>query len=39
MRIDAWAYPYGGLGQLIALTEAFGCRVVGVNEYGRYEPL
>jgi hypothetical protein len=37
MRIDPWAYPYGGLGALIALVESFGFRVVGVNECGRYE--
>ena len=24
MRIEAWAYPYGGVGCLIALAEAFG---------------
>ena len=36
MKIDPWAYPYGGLGPLIALVEAFGFPVVGVNEYGRY---
>jgi hypothetical protein len=36
MRIDPWAYPYGGLGPLIALVEAFGFSVLGVNLYGRY---
>ncbi len=36
MHIDPWAYPYGGLGPLIALIEAFGFSVLGVNEYGRY---
>ena len=35
-RIDPWAYPYGGLGPLIALIEAFNFSVIGVNEYGRY---
>jgi hypothetical protein len=37
MRIDPHAYPYGGVGPLIALAEAFGFTVLGVNEYGRYE--
>lgn len=36
MHIDPWAYPYGGLGPLIALVESFGFSVIGVNEYGRY---
>jgi hypothetical protein len=37
MRIDPHAYPYGGVGPFIALAEAFGFPVLGVNEYGRYE--
>jgi hypothetical protein len=37
MRIDPHAYPYGGVGPFIALAEAFGFRVLGVNEYGEYE--
>ena len=36
IHIDPWAYPYGGLGPCIALVEAFGFSVIGVNEYGRY---
>ena len=35
--IDPYGYPYGGLGPLIALVEAFGFRVLGVNEYGEYQ--
>jgi hypothetical protein len=38
MQIDPWSYPYGGLGPMIALAEAFGFTVLGVNECGRYEP-
>jgi hypothetical protein len=38
LRINPHAYPYGGVGPLIALAEAFGFTVVGVNEYGRYQP-
>jgi hypothetical protein len=37
MRIDAQAYPYGGVGPLIALAEAYGFTVLGVNECGKYE--
>ena len=37
LRINPHAYPYGGVGPFIALTEAFGFRVLGVNEYGKYE--
>ena len=37
MRIDPEAYPYGGIGPFIALAEAFGFHVLGVNEYGRYQ--
>lgn len=37
MRIDPHAYPYGGVGPLIALAEAFGFPVLGVNEYGKYQ--
>jgi hypothetical protein len=37
IHIDPNGYPYGGVGALIALTEAFGFFVLGVNECGRYE--
>jgi hypothetical protein len=37
IHIDPHAYPYGGVGALIALAEAFGFTVLGVNEYGKYE--
>jgi hypothetical protein len=37
MHIDPEAYPYGGLGPMIALAEAYGFVVLGVNEYGKYE--
>lgn len=37
MRVDPLAYPYGGLGPFIALAEAFGFEVLGVNECGEYE--
>jgi hypothetical protein len=37
MHINPHAYPYGGVGPLIALAEAFGFRVLGVNEYGKYQ--
>jgi hypothetical protein len=37
IQIDPFAYPYGGLGPFIALAEAFGFHVVGVNEYGKYQ--
>ena len=36
LQIDPHAYPYGGVGPLIALAEAFGFMVLGVNEYGKY---
>jgi hypothetical protein len=38
MRIDPQAYPYGGAGPFIALAEAYGFTVLGVNECGKYEP-
>jgi hypothetical protein len=38
LRINPHAYPYGGVGPLIALAEAFGFTVLGVNEYGKYQP-
>lgn len=34
--IEPWAYPYGGVGCIIALVEAFGFEVLGVNEWGEY---
>ena len=37
MRINPDAYPYGGIGPFIALAEAFGFQVLGVNEYGMYQ--
>jgi len=37
MHINPQAYPYGGVGPLIALAEAFGFTVLGVNECGQYE--
>src|SRR5262249_36864085 len=37
LRIDTFSYPYGGVGALIALAEAFGFDVLGVNECGRFE--
>ena len=37
MRIDPHSYPYGGVGPFIALAEAFGFGVLGVNECGKYE--
>jgi len=37
MRIEPHAYPYGGVGPLIALAEAFDFAVLGVNEYGKYQ--
>jgi hypothetical protein len=37
IRIDPFAYPYGGVGPFIALAEAYGFRVLGVNEYGKYQ--
>ena len=38
LRINPEAYPYGGIGSFIALVEAHGMYVLGVNEYGRYQP-
>ena len=38
LRINPQAYPYGGVGPLIALAEEFGFVVLGVNEDGGYEP-
>src|SRR5260370_32378881 len=32
LRIDPHAYPYGGVGPLIALTEGFGFTVLGRSE-------
>lgn len=37
IHINPFGYPYGGLGPFIALVEAFGFRVIGVNEYGKYQ--
>jgi hypothetical protein len=37
MQIIPDAYPYGGVGPFIALAEAFGFQVLGVNEYGKYQ--
>jgi hypothetical protein len=38
LRIDpCFGYPYGGVGPLIALAEAFGFQVLGVNESGQFE--
>jgi len=37
LRINTFSYPYGGVGALIALAEAFGFEVLGVNECGRFE--
>jgi len=37
LRIDPNGYPYGGVGPLIALAEAFGFEILGVNECGRLE--
>ena len=28
LEIDAWAYPYGGIGAIIALVECFGHKVI-----------
>jgi hypothetical protein len=36
IRIDPWSYPYGGLGPFVALVEAYGCFVFGLNESGEY---
>jgi hypothetical protein len=37
LRINPHAYPYGGVGPLIALAEGYGFTVLGVNECGEYE--
>jgi hypothetical protein len=37
LRIDPEAYPYGGIGAFVALVEAYGMHVLGVNEYGKYQ--
>lgn len=37
VQIDPHGYPYGGVGPFIALVEAFGFIVLGVNECGKYE--
>lgn len=37
MRLNPYGYPHGGVGPLIALAEAFGFTVLGVNECGKYE--
>lgn len=37
IHINPFGYPYGGLGPFIALAEAFGFRILGVNEYGKYQ--
>jgi hypothetical protein len=37
LRINPHAYPYGGVGPLIALAEGHGFTVLGVNECGEYE--
>lgn len=37
LQIDPRGYPYGGVGPLIALVEAFGFVVLGVNECGQFE--
>lgn len=37
VQIDPHGYPYGGVGPVIALVEAFGFVVLGVNECGRFE--
>ena len=38
LRINPHSYPYGGIGPLIALAEGYGFMVLGVNEYGKYQP-
>lgn len=38
LRIEPEAYPYGGLGAFKALVEAHGMYILGVNEYGQYQP-
>jgi hypothetical protein len=37
IHIDPYGYPYGGVGAWIALIEAFGFLVLGINECGKYE--
>jgi hypothetical protein len=37
LRINPHAYPYGGVGPLIALAEGYGFTVLGVNECGKYQ--
>jgi hypothetical protein len=37
LQINPFAYPYGGIGPLIALAEAFAFEVLGVNECGEFE--
>ena len=37
MHINPHGYPYGGVGPFIALAEAYGFRVLGVNEYGKFQ--
>jgi hypothetical protein len=37
LRVNPHAYPYGGVGPLIALAEGFGFTVLGVNEYGKFQ--
>jgi hypothetical protein len=37
IHINPHAYPYGGVGPFIALAEAFGFTVIGVNEHGEFQ--
>ncbi|HZT01785.1 MAG TPA: hypothetical protein VFA39_05930 [Steroidobacteraceae bacterium] len=37
IRINPHGYPYGGLGPFIALAEAYGFAVIGVNECGKFQ--
>lgn len=37
IHINPHGYPYGGVGPFIALAEAYGYRILGVNEYGKYQ--
>jgi hypothetical protein len=32
LEFDSFAYPYGGVGCMVALVEAFGFRVVGIDD-------
>lgn len=32
LNFDAMAYPYGGVGCMVALVEAFGCTVTGIDD-------